>query len=87
MMVRTKKKLQLWQKITLGIVGGVLALLLILGIVIFAVWHNELSTLISFEQIRPRNDAHLDGSVYLMEVKGDFYLGDFVEQGGAESDS
>ena len=86
-MKKTRSKLKLWQRVTLGIVCGILALVLVLGIIIFAVWHNEISTLMSFEQLRTRNDEHLDGSVYYMEVKGDFYLDDFVEQGGAKNDT
>ena len=86
-MESVKKKMQLWQKITLGIVCGFLALVLIFGIVIYAIWHNEISTLTSFKQLRTRNDAHLDGSVYYMEVKGGFYLDEFVAQGGAKNDT
>lgn len=33
------------------------------------------------------DDAHLDGSVYKMEVSGGFYLEEFLEQGGVQSDS
>ena len=66
---------------------AVLVILLAAAIAIFAVWSNEISTLASFEQLRQRNDAHLDGSVYTMNVKGGFYLDDFVAQGGVKSDS
>lgn len=52
-----------------------------------AVWHDELATLASITQVRPRNDAHLDGSVYTMHVKGGFYLDDFVAQGGVSNDA
>ena len=61
-------------------------ILLVPVIAVFAVWGNEISTLMSFEQIRPRNDAHLDGSVYTMNVRGGFYLDDFIAQGGVKSD-
>ena len=66
---------------------AILGVLLILAIAIFAVWGNEIATLLSFEHVRPRNDSHLDGSVYTMNVKGGFYLDDFVAQGGVKSDS
>ena len=33
------------------------------------------------------DDAHLDGAVYYMDVKGGFYLDEFVAQGGASSDA
>lgn len=63
-----------------------LAAVLILATTVFAIWHNELFTLSSMEMIRDRNDAHLDGAVYKMNVSGGFYLDDFVEQGGVKSD-
>lgn len=62
-------------------------ILLALVIAGFAMWGNEISTLMSFKHVRQRNDAHLDGSVYTMHVKGGFYLDDFVAQGGVKSDS
>lgn len=66
---------------------GIAALLLTLVIAVYCVWGNEIATLASFSQLRERNDAHLDGSVYAMNIKGDFYLDDFVEQGGVKSDT
>lgn len=74
-------------KILKRILLAIVALLLVLVIAIFAVWGNEIFTLMSFEHVRVRNDEHLDGSVYTMDVKGDFYLDDFVAQGGVTSDS
>lgn len=74
-------------KLVKRILSGILVLLLALIIAVFCIWDNEIAALASFEQVRQRNDAHLDGSVYTMNVKGDFYLDDFVEQGGVKSDS
>lgn len=84
-MHQTKKKSL--RKVLLTIAAVVLALVLVLGAVVFAIWHNEISTLMSFEKVRQRNDDHLDGAVYTMEVQGDFYLDEFVAQGGVKSDS
>ncbi|MBQ8207247.1 MAG: linear amide C-N hydrolase [Clostridia bacterium] len=75
------KKISMWVGIAL------LAIILLLGIIIFATWHNEISTLFSIDHVRERNDEHLDGDVYMMEVSGGFYLDKFVQQGGASSDS
>ena len=75
------------KKVLLWIVSIVAALAVILGIAVFALWHNEIATVASFQQVRTRNDDHLDGSVYTMEVKGGFYLDDFIAQGGAKSDA
>lgn len=86
-MEQVKSKMKLWKKILIGAVETLLAVVLILGVTIYAVWHNEISAIASMKLVRERNDAHLDGSVYTMTVKGDFYLDKFVEQGGVESDS
>lgn len=75
------------KKVLLWIVSIVAALAVVLGIAVFALWHNEIATVASFQQVRTRNDDHLDGSVYTMEVKGEFYLDDFIAQGGAKSDA
>ena len=86
-MEQTIPKKHTGRKVLLGILIALLALILAAGIAIFGLWHNELSTLFSLHQVRERNDAHLDGAVYTMEVKGGFYLEDFVAQGGVSSDS
>ena len=68
-MEQTKKKTSLWKKIVIGILVAILAIVLILGIAIYAMWHNEIATLSSMELIRERNDEHLDGDVYMMKVR------------------
>lgn len=78
--------MRILKKILIGITSALLALILIVGIGIWAIWGNEISALASFTMIRDRNDAHLDGAVYTMHVKGGFYLDDFVAQGGVKSD-
>lgn len=85
-MENTKVKKPLWKRIIRGVLLTIVAVILLVVIGIYALWHNEIGTLLSMKEIRPRNDAHLDGSVYIMEVKGGFYLDEFVEQGGVSSD-
>ena len=75
------------KKIILSVTAVILSLVLVLLIGVYAVWHNEISTLMSFKMLRERNDDHKDGAVYTMEVKGDFYLDEFVEQGGVKNDT
>ena len=66
----------------------VLVLLLVASAAgILALWYNELASVASFKKIRARNDAHMDGAVYALNVKGGFYLEDFVAQGGVSDDS
>ena len=75
------------KKVALTILAVVAALILAALIAVYALWHNELGTIASIRMVRQRNDAHLDGAVYTMHVKGDFYLDEFVEQGGVQSDT
>lgn len=86
-MEQTKTKMKLWKRILIGITVAVLAIVLVLGVTVYAVWHNEIATIASMKLVRERNDEHLDGAVYTMTVKGDFYLDDFVKQGGVKNDS
>lgn len=65
----------------------IVLLAVVLAAAVYCLWGNEIATLMSMEHVRERNDEHLDGSVYTMHVKGDFYLDDFVAQGGAKSDA
>lgn len=81
-MEQTAKAKKLWKKILLAAVAVVLLLLA----AVVALWHNEIFSMASMTQIRERDDAHQDGAVYRMEVKGGFYLDEFVAQGGAKSD-
>lgn len=75
------------RKKVLGTVAAVIVIVLLLLLAGAAfLLRCELSTLGSIEHLRPRNDDHLDGSVYTMHVKGGFYLDDFVAQGGLSSD-
>lgn len=84
-MEQTKKKIV--KRIIKGIAIALAAIVLVFGFAVFSLWHNEISTLASMKLIRDRNDEHLDGAVYSMDVKGGFYLDEFVEQGGVKSDA
>lgn len=57
-----------------------------IGISFVSIWHNEISTISSFKHLRDRNDENKEGSVYFMNVKGDFYFDKFIKQGGASND-
>ena len=75
------------KKIVIRVLAVLLALVLVLAGVVYALWHNEIATLASMKLLRERNDGHLDGAVYTMHVKGDFYLDEFIARGGVKSDS
>ncbi len=74
------------KKLLLAIIAFALALLVVLAGTVYALWHNEIATISSIQLLKDRNDAHLDGAVYTMHVKGGFYLDDFIEQGGVQND-
>lgn len=84
---KTKRHMKLWQKILAIAIAVVIVIVAALGITVACVWGNEISTVASMKKLRDRNDAHLDGSVYTMTVKGGFYFDEYLEQGGAKSDS
>lgn len=86
-MNQTEKTMSRGKKILLGVLAFFLALFVVLAGTIYAVWHNELATVSSIKLLKDRNDAHLDGAVYTMHVKGGFYLDDFIAQGGVKNDS
>lgn len=83
--VTTKKK-RIWLRVLCIVLAVIFAIILVLGATFVGVWHNEIGTLMNFELMRDRNDAHEDGAVYKMEVKGGFYFDDFLESGGAKTD-
>ena len=74
------------KKILLTLLAALAALLVLAAAGVWAMWHNELGTLLSIEMLRESNGEHQDGAVYAMQVKGGFYLDEFVEQGGVKSD-
>ena len=73
-------------KIAKRLLLGVLVLVVLLAVAIYAVWGNEIATVISIEKVREANSSHQDGAVYTMNVKGGFYFDEFLEEGGAKSD-
>ncbi len=75
------------KKIAVRIALIFLSIVFIGVISIYAVWHNEISSVASIKLLKDRNDEHLDGAVYTMHIKGGFYLDDFVAQGGVKNDT
>ncbi len=65
----------------------VLALVLVLGITISALWHNEISAVMSIEMLVDKNESNKSAPVYIMDVDGDYYFDKFLSQGGASNDS
>ena len=63
------------------------ALAIALAVALFALWHNELATLASFQKLSDRDEAHRDGAVYQIHVSGDYSFDEFLSQGGASNDA
>ena len=63
------------------------ALAIALAVAVFALWHNELATLASFQKLSDRDEAHRDGAVYQINVSGDYSFDEFLSQGGASNDA
>lgn len=63
------------------------ALVIALAAAVFALWHNELATLASFQKLSDRDEAHRDGAVYQINVSGDYSFDEFLSQGGASNDA
>ncbi len=73
-------------KICIITVSIILALVLILGIAIAAIWRNEISTIMSIDMIVKAKEENKSAPVYIMDVDGDYYFDKFIEEGGASSD-
>lgn len=78
--------MKLWEKITIGVVSGVVVIAAGLGITVASLWHNEISSLSSIHKLLDANTENRSGPVYEMTVKGGYYFDDFIKQDGASSD-
>ncbi len=63
-----------------------LVLVLIPVITATALWHNEISSVLSVKMLQDKNEANQSAPVYIMDVSGDYYFDKFLEQGGASDD-
>lgn len=74
------------KKILIIVGASLLSLALVLGIVIAALWHNEISTVTSIKMLVDANSENKSAPVYIMDVSGDYYFDKFIEEGGASND-
>ena len=81
------KKKSTAKKVLLTILGVLLALVIVLVGTMYAVWHDEITTLLSFQQVTQRDESHKDGSVYVLNVSGGYHFDEFLAQGGASNDT
>ena len=78
------KKKSTAKKVLLTILGVLLALVIVLVGTVYAVWHDEITTLLSFQQVTQRDESHKDGSVYVLNVSGGYHFDEFLAQGGGK---
>ncbi len=74
-------------KLLRRIASALAALVIALAVAVFALWHNELATLASFQKLSDRDEAHRDGAVYQINFSGDYFFDEFLSQGGASNDA
>lgn len=74
------------KKVVKGIGIALLSIILIIGIAVGALWHNEISTVLSMEMLVEAKEENKSAPVYFMDVAGDYYFDEFIEQGGASND-
>ena len=79
-----KKKLK---KILIGIAVALVSVIVIFAIAVFAIWHNEIASIASIRMLVQAKDENKSAPVYIMDVKGNYYFDDFIEQGGVSSDA
>lgn len=81
------KKKSTAKKVLLTILGVLLALVIVLVGTVYVIWHDEITTLLSFQQVTQRDESHKDGSVYVLNVSGGYHFDEFLAQGGASNDT
>ena len=81
------KKKSTARKVLLTILGVLLALVIVLVGTVYVIWHDEITTLLSFQQVTQRDESHKDGSVYVLNVSGGYHFDEFLAQGGASNDT
>lgn len=69
--------------ITLGVI---FSLIVILGITIAALWHNEIASVASIKMIVSADEDNRSAPVYEMNVSGGYYFDKFIEEGGVSTD-
>lgn len=81
-----KKKKSLLKRIFLITGLSLLGIILVLGITIAALWHNEIGTVASIKMIVSENEENRSAPVYEMNVSGGYYFDEYMKQGGVSTD-
>ena len=73
-------------KVTSLVLAAIIALFLLALAVLSFIFRNEISAISSIELRKPRVENTLQGGIYQMTFKGDYYFEDYLAQGGAKND-
>ena len=73
-------------KVCVIILCSILGLIFIVVAGTAFVFRNEISVYSSIKQLKPANRDILQGGVYEITYKGNYYFEDFIKQGGAKTD-
>lgn len=81
--MKKKSKLKKVICITLGVLFSVI---IIIGITIAALWHNEIASVASIKMIVNSDEENKSAPVYEIKVSGGYYFDKFIENGGVSND-
>lgn len=73
-------------KVISFVLAAIIALFLLALAVLSFVFRNEISAISSIELRKPRVENSLQGGIYQMTFKGNYYFEDYLAQGGAKND-
>ena len=77
----------LLKKILIGTGTALLVLVVAAGGTVYGLWHNEISSMLSIKKLADADSENKAGPVYQIDVQGDYYFQDFLDQGGAKNDN
>ncbi len=75
------------KKILIGTGTALLVLVVAAGGTVYGLWHNEIASMLSIRKLADADSENKAGPVYHIDVQGDYYFQDFLDQGGAKSDN
>ncbi|MCI8514735.1 MAG: linear amide C-N hydrolase [Lachnospiraceae bacterium] len=74
------------KKILMIVCLSLLSFMIVFCVFVAIFWHNEISAILSIDRLVEAKEDNRSGPVYRMDVRGDYYFDEFIEQGGASND-
>jgi hypothetical protein len=79
-------KKKLLKKILAGVGITLVSVVLVAVIAVGVLWHNEIASVASIKMLVEAHPENKSAPVYIMDVQGDYYFDQFIEEGGATND-